>query len=293
LSFRISPVLLASLRDRASDLTTQTLALRGRAAAGVVGGTAMGVLALGSAVGAVASTTPATADVQTVAGVAGVGKGGHAPVSPEQLTGKAGRAGTAGQAESSTSQKATGTVAGKAGKAQEKAGSARSATAGAKVASAKDVIKLAEKQVGISEGKGGQTKFHDWYVGTENARLTAKRDGGNVSAYNGAQWCNMFVSWVGAQTGVKGMGWDAYTVQHAMWFKKTGRWGKVAKPGAVVFFAWNGGGIGSINHVGLVVKDNGDGTIKTIEGNTGNAVKEKTRDKSQVAGYGYPDYRDN
>jgi hypothetical protein len=250
----------------------------------VIGGATMGVLAFGSAVGAVASTTPTADQVQTVAGVAGVGKAGHAPVVPGQLAEKT-------EKTEKSSQKATGTVAGKAGQAQEKAGSARAATSGAKVASPQQVINLARKQVGISEGKGGQTKFHDWYVGTDNAKLTAKRDGGNVSAYNGAQWCNMFVSWVGAQTGVKGMGWDAYTVQHAKWFKKTDRWGHKPKPGAVVFFAWNGGGIESINHVGLVVKDNGDGTIRTIEGNTGNAVKEKTRQASQVAGYGYPDYR--
>ncbi|MFB4313198.1 CHAP domain-containing protein [Actinomadura sp. 21ATH] len=277
MSFRISPALLADLRDRASELTTQTLALRGRAAAGVAGGAALGVLALGSAVGAAASTGAAGTEVQTVAGVAGVGKGGHTAVQPEQV--------------SSQARKATGTVAGKAADAQKKAGSAKKATANAGSATARDVIALAKKQVGITEGKGGQTKFHDWYVGTDNAKLTAARDGGNVSSYNGASWCNMFVSWVGAQTGVKNMGWDAYTVEHAKWFKKTGRWGQEAKPGSVVFFSWNGGGINSIEHVGLVVKDNGDGTVDTVEGNTGNAVKEKTRQKSQIVGYGYPDYR--
>ncbi|TDC88654.1 CHAP domain-containing protein [Actinomadura sp. 7K507] len=155
-----------------------------------------------------------------------------------------------------------------------------------------EVIKLAEKQVGISEGKGGQTKFHDWYVSTPHAKATADRDGGfSVDAYNGAQWCNMFVSWLGAQTGVKNMGWDAYTVQHASWFEDTGRWGQKAKPGSVVFFDWDrGSSISAIDHVGIVVKDNGDGTVKTIEGNTSNEVQKKTRDKSLIVGYGYPDY---
>ncbi|WP_021594579.1 CHAP domain-containing protein [Actinomadura welshii] len=157
-----------------------------------------------------------------------------------------------------------------------------------------EVIKLAKSQVGIDEGKGGQTKFHKWYVSTPHAKATAQRDGGfSVKAYNGAQWCDMFVSWLGAQTGVQNMGWDAYTVKHATWFKDTGRWGQKAKPGAVVFFDWDkgsGGRIGGIDHVGLVVKDNGDGTVKTVEGNTGNAVQEKVRQKSQIVGYGYPDY---
>jgi len=157
-----------------------------------------------------------------------------------------------------------------------------------------EVIKLAQKQVGISEGKGKQTKFHDWYVSTPHAKATAKRDGGfSVKAYNGAQWCDMFVSWLGAQTGVKNMGWDAYTVQHATWFKKTDRWGSKPKPGAVVFFDWKDGSkgsIGDIDHVGLVVKDNGNGTVKTIEGNSDDQVQKKTRDTSEIVGYGYPDY---
>ncbi|QXJ25992.1 CHAP domain-containing protein [Actinomadura graeca] len=157
-----------------------------------------------------------------------------------------------------------------------------------------EVIKMAESQVGIREGKNGRTKYHKWYMSTPHAAETARRDGGAVADYDGAQWCNMFVSWVGAQVGAKDMGWDAYTVQHATWFKKEDRWGTKARPGAVVFFDWKdgrSGGIGGIQHVGLVVKDNGDGTIDTVEGNTGNAVKRKVRKTSQVVGYGYPDYR--
>ncbi|MBE1533157.1 CHAP domain-containing protein [Actinomadura algeriensis] len=160
---------------------------------------------------------------------------------------------------------------------------------------ASEVIDLAKEQVGIQEeGAGDMTKFHDWYVSTPHAEATATRDGGfSVDAYKGAQWCDMFVSWLGSQTGVKNMGWDAYTVQHASWFKDQGSWGHEAKPGAVVFYDWSagsGGDIGDIDHVGIVEKDNGDGTISTIEGNVDNSVQEKTRDKGQVVGYGYPDY---
>ncbi|MFV2173097.1 CHAP domain-containing protein [Actinomadura sp. LOL_016] len=160
---------------------------------------------------------------------------------------------------------------------------------------ASEVIDLAKEQVGIEEeGAGEMTKFHDWYVSTPHAEATAARDGGfSVDAYKGAQWCDMFVSWLGSQTGVKNMGWDAYTVQHASWFKDNDRWGEKAKPGAVVFYDWSagsGGDIGDIDHVGIVEEDNGDGTISTIEGNVDNSVQEKTRDKGQVVGYGYPDY---
>ncbi|MBO2449449.1 CHAP domain-containing protein [Actinomadura barringtoniae] len=185
--------------------------------------------------------------------------------------------------------------------AENKAGAAKgeaAKSAPAKVKAAKpikaaDAIKLAEKQIGISEGPGGHTKFADWYTSTNEAKLTAKRDGGNPGEYKGAEWCDMFVSWIGAQTGVKGMGWDAYTVQHANWLDKTKRWGKKAKPGALVFYSWSKGDKGStgdIDHVGMVVKDNGNGTITTIEGNTNNKVEKKVRSKSAVVGYGYPDY---
>ena len=38
-------------------------------------------------------------------------------------------------------------------------------------------------------------------------------------------------------------------------------------------------------HTGLIVKDNGDGTVTTIEGNTSNAVKSNVRKKSTLIGY--------
>ncbi|QFG27606.1 CHAP domain-containing protein [Actinomadura sp. WMMB 499] len=157
-----------------------------------------------------------------------------------------------------------------------------------------EVIDLAKEQVGIEEeGPGDMTKFHDWWVSTPTAKTLASDGGFSVDAYKGAAWCDMFVSWLGAQTGVKGMNWDAYTVTHANWFKDQDRWGQKAKPGAIVFFDWGAGSdgdIGDIDHVGIVEKDNGDGTVSTIEGNSNNAVEEKTRDKGQIVGYGYPEY---
>ncbi|MGI5200543.1 CHAP domain-containing protein [Spirillospora sp. CA-108201] len=165
----------------------------------------------------------------------------------------------------------------------------QSAQAGA---SAQDVIKLARTQVGIHEDASGNSKFNDWYIGSSLGELNAHRIGAkSASVYKGQSWCDMFVSWLGQHTGTKGMGADAYTVSHAKWFKKTGRFGETPKPGAVVFFAWSGGGIKGVEHVGIVVKDNHDGTINTIEGNTGDAVKQRVRDTSTVAGYGYPEYR--
>ncbi|WP_433211206.1 CHAP domain-containing protein [Microtetraspora malaysiensis] len=160
--------------------------------------------------------------------------------------------------------------------------------------SPEQLLKIAQDQVGISENaNGGGTKFHEWYMNSQRAKETVARDGGHVNAYANAPWCDMFVSWVGEKAGLRPvLGWDAYTVQHAKWFQDNHRWGNKATPGAVVFFDWNGGkNIYGIDHVGLVVKDNGDGTIKTVEGNTGNGkVEIRTRPMSQVTGFGYPVY---
>ncbi|MEU1724045.1 CHAP domain-containing protein [Nonomuraea sp. NPDC005692] len=159
---------------------------------------------------------------------------------------------------------------------------------------AAQVLATARAQVGTSEdANGGGTKFQKWYADSQRAGETVARDGGSRQDYLNAAWCSMFVSWVGEQTGARPqVGWDAYTVSHAKWFAANDRWGTEAKPGAVVFFSWSGSkSLSDIQHVGFVVKDNGDGTISTIEGNTGNGkVEERVRPTSQVVGYGYPSY---
>jgi hypothetical protein len=160
---------------------------------------------------------------------------------------------------------------------------------------AADALKLAEAQVGVTEdASGGGTKFQKWFVASPWAERGVQRDGGSVGDYANANWCDMFVSWIGQQLGVKGMGADAYTRTHAQWFKDQGHWGQTPTPGAVVFFSWSGSkSIDDIDHVGMVIKDNHDGTIQTVEGNTDNAVKVRTRDVSNVVGYGYPEYGSN
>lgn len=157
---------------------------------------------------------------------------------------------------------------------------------------ADDALSLAFAQVGVAENaSGGGTIYQKWFVSSPWAVRGAERDGGSVGDYANASWCDMFVSWIGDQLGVRGMGVDAFTPKHAQWFEDRGRWGQTPMPGAVVFFSWSGGrSLRDIDHVGMVVRDNHDGTIETVEGNTGNAVRIRTRDVSNVVGYGYPDY---
>ncbi|WP_336205328.1 CHAP domain-containing protein [Nonomuraea sp. LPB2021202275-12-8] len=162
--------------------------------------------------------------------------------------------------------------------------------------STQTVLKVAESQIGVKENAaGGGTPYHSWYMSSPRASETLARDGGgSPQLYANAPWCAMFVSWVGEKAGARtSMGWDAYTVTYADWFKANQHWGTQAKPGSVVFYDWNGGkSTSGIDHVGLVKHDNGNGTITTIEGNTGNGkVEERVRPTSQVVGYGYPEYK--
>jgi surface antigen len=165
---------------------------------------------------------------------------------------------------------------------------------GAGQVSADTVLKIAESQIGVTENAaGGGTPFHSWYMSSPRAAETVARDGGSLQAYANAPWCAMFISWVGEQAGARPtVGWDAYTVTYAKWFQAEHRWGTEVKPGAVVFYDWDGQGTDGIDHVGMVKQDNGDGTITAIEGNTGNGkVEQRIRPKSHVVGYGYPQYK--
>ncbi|MGH3240097.1 MAG: CHAP domain-containing protein [Spirillospora sp.] len=154
-------------------------------------------------------------------------------------------------------------------------------------------IALARSQVGIREDDGGGTKFQKWYMGTSRAQETLQRDGGSLGGYGDANWCDMFISWIGEQIGLSDQfGSDAWTVAHARWFQGQGRWGTAPRPGAIVFYAWGGSkASGAIRHVGMVVRKVDDDTIQTVEGNTGNAVKVKERSTDDVVGYGYPAYK--
>lgn len=158
---------------------------------------------------------------------------------------------------------------------------------------AAEAIELARSQVGVEEDGGGETKFQKWYMGTSRAQETLARDGGSLDGYGDANWCDMFISWVGERLGFADqMGSDSWTVAHARWFQQNGRWGTEPRPGAIVFYAWDGGKDSSdIRHVGMVVEKVDDGTIEAVEGNTGNAVRVRTRSADDIVGYGYPAYR--
>ena len=92
---------------------------------------------------------------------------------------------------------------------------------------------------------------------------------GQFTGHNGQPWCGSFVMFCANIANVK-MPSVIYTPAGVAAFQGLGQWSnpETAKPqpGDIVFFDFPGGA--STDHVGIVVKDNLDGTVATVEGNT-------------------------
>ena len=131
------------------------------------------------------------------------------------------------------------------------------------------IVQVAASQ----EGKGGTTYWR-WYG-----------FGGRV------EWCACFVSWCADQAGLIQSGAVpkfSLCTDGKNWFQNQGRWqgaGSMPSPGAIVFFDWEHDG--TCDHVGIVERCDGT-TVYTIEGNSGDAVKERSYaiSSNSIMGYG-------
>jgi peptidoglycan hydrolase-like protein with peptidoglycan-binding domain len=141
------------------------------------------------------------------------------------------------------------------------------------------IIDIAESQVGTLEA----TNRND------GAALKYPRSFGRGSE----AWCADFVSWVNTQAG-NPMN-DPYCPSLEEKMIRRGAWkGRHnPQPGDLVFFDWNGNR--SADHVGIVKSVNRNGTLTTIEGNTGTGraggregVHERTRTMDTVLGFANP-----
>ena len=131
------------------------------------------------------------------------------------------------------------------------------------------ILEIAKKEVGTIEGpKDNETKY------------------GAFTKANFLPWCGSFVMWCADQAGVKVPN-TVSTVAGAAAFKKMGTWtdAKDAKPlpGDIAYFDFPGDNVDRISHVGLVVENNGDGTVTCIEGNTAGNPKGDQRNGGEVA----------
>jgi hypothetical protein len=131
------------------------------------------------------------------------------------------------------------------------------------------LIEVATAELGTIEGpKDNETKY------------------GKFTKANFQPWCGSFVNWCADQAGVKVPN-TVYTPGGATAFKKAGAWidGDIADPdaGDIAYFDFPSDGVDRISHVGIVIKDNGDGTVWTIEGNTSPDEKGSQRNGGQVS----------
>ena len=120
--------------------------------------------------------------------------------------------------------------------------------------SAARLVEVALAEVGYIEGpKDNETKY------------------GKFTKSNFQPWCGSFIMWCANESGVKVPN-TVYTPAGAQAFIKAGTWQKAEEatpqPGDIVYFDFPGDGVDRISHVGIVVKDNGDGTVTCVEGNT-------------------------
>jgi len=130
-----------------------------------------------------------------------------------------------------------------------------------------DFIKVARAELGTIEGpKDNETKY------------------GKFTKANFLPWCGSFVMWCANEVGLK-IPSVVGTLAGAKAFQKAKKWQDAAtatpEVGDIVFFDFVKGG-NAVEHVGIVVRDNGDGTVTTIEGNTAPDKKGDQRNGGQV-----------
>ena len=136
------------------------------------------------------------------------------------------------------------------------------------------IVEVALTQLG---NEGGQP-YWSWYG-----------FGGRV------EWCACFASWCADQCGYLESGIIpkfSLCSDGVNWFKGKRQWqDKNYEPqaGDLIFFDW--GNDGSIDHVGIVEKCE-NGTVYTVEGNSGDACKQQSYPvgSSSIYGYGCPAY---
>ena len=132
--------------------------------------------------------------------------------------------------------------------------------------SAARLVEVALAEVGTVEGpKDNETKY------------------GKFTKSNFQPWCGSFIMWCANEAGVKVPN-TVFTPAGAQAFQKAKTWmdaeTATPQPGDIVYFDFPGDNVNRISHVGIVVKDNGDGTVTTIEGNTSGDKKKSASERN-------------
>ena len=109
------------------------------------------------------------------------------------------------------------------------------------------------------------------------------------------EWCACFVSWCANECGYIENGVIpkfAGCIQGSEWFMERGQWQDgsfTPETGHIIFFDWEGDGL--TDHVGIVERVE-NGTVYTVEGNSGDACRQNSYavGSSVIYGYGIPAY---
>lgn len=125
----------------------------------------------------------------------------------------------------------------------------------------------------------------------------AEDNGNNITPYgewygmNNAAWCAMFVSWCAYQAGILGtvVPKFAYCPYGVSWYREQGRFysrsgGYVPKIGDTIFFFSST--TNEVCHTGIVIGVT-DTTVRTIEGNSSDRVKEHVYNRTNTYIHGY------
>ena len=156
-----------------------------------------------------------------------------------------------------------------------------------------DIVKQAQAWLGKKEADGSHKSIIDIY----NKHKPLAR--GYTVKYTDA-WCATFVSAVAiAQKATSAIPTECSCNKMIELFKKLGCWVEndayTPQPGDIIFYDWDDSGAGdntgSSDHVGIITRISGT-VITVIEGNYGNAVKERKLavNGKYIRGYGVPKY---
>lgn len=130
---------------------------------------------------------------------------------------------------------------------------------------AQDIIRIAQAEVGTKATNYKRCKYNTWYYGADVSG----------SYY---EWCVVFVEWVFQQAGARDLLYEktAGTEFFGQGFYERGRLIKSGfRVGDLLILHWKDGrsayvpGFPLLNHVGIIIAVNDDGSYTTIEGNTG------------------------
>lgn len=154
---------------------------------------------------------------------------------------------------------------------------------------AQTLLTRAKKEEGYEASYCKRCKYNKWFYGYDVSG----------DCYD---WCAVFVCWVFAACNATKLIYQntASCGDLAYNFYRRGRWvWDNFKPGDIVFMNWDGGsssvipGSKSLDHVGIIVCKNSDGSYTTIEGNTGGgdgSVLIQKRWPENICGAGRPAY---